>query len=202
MHYLILIFLTIFNSLFGVFGKKIEYQISDREVVVNRQLAYSAEMLAKKYNIYPCATSVAMPEGDIQYLELEFNARGPLSQSVIRELLINSIHDFLENINNDKELCSYLKNRYLDISEVGIGLFFLDANRKAIGRPNIGVASIDRGELEYITLEPDAIPSFRDKYYETYEEALCMVRSLDESLTVQKRCNDLPKESVKSDKNQ
>jgi hypothetical protein len=154
------------------------YQISDREKAVNKQMGHSAKMLSSKYNMQPCATTVAMPSGNIKYLELEFNMRGPLSQDVIRTILINSVHDFLNNINSDQELCSYLRNRHLEISEVGITLFFHDDNRYPLKEPEIGIASIREGELEYFRCDPNDISIKGLKgTTETYEEALQMLQS-------------------------
>ncbi len=71
-----------------------EYQISDREKAVNKQMTYSGKMLNEKYNMRPCSTTVAMPGGDIQYLELEFEVQGPLSKEIIRKLLIQTFMIF------------------------------------------------------------------------------------------------------------
>lgn len=197
---LVILFVFFFNS--SVINKNMKYQISDQEKAVNKQMASSAQILGKKYNMRPCATSVAMPGGNIQYLELEFDVIGPLPRDTIRKLLINSVHDFLSNINNDTELCSYLKNGHLNISEVGIGFFFFDSTRRPIGIPEIGVASIEEGNLTFITLEPGAVPSFRDTYYETYKEALQILQSQNECSAVQKWCTESTKEPAKPNKNQ
>lgn len=177
-----------------------KYYISDREKAVNRQMGLSAKILSKKHNMRPCATTVAMPGGNIKYLELEFDIDGPLRQNIIRKTLINSVHDFLDNINNDKELCRYLKNGYMDISEVGITLFIRDANGYLIYEPEIGIASINKGTLEYIQDDPTEISIKGLKATkESYEEAIEILRSQGVGSAVHKRCNDLPKESATLD---
>jgi hypothetical protein len=165
--------------------------ISDREKAVNKQMGYSAKMLSKKYNMRPCATTVAMPGGNIKYLELEFTICGPLQQDVIREILINSIHDFLNNINDDSMLCFYLKNGCMNISEVGITLFLRDKNNYPIHEPDIGIASISKGEVEYIRRDPKEISIKGMKITEeSYEEALQILNSQVEGSAVHKRCTD------------
>lgn len=163
-------------------------------------MAYSGQMLSKKYSMRLCATTVAMPGGNIQYLELKFDIRGPLSKMAIRKLLIDIVNDFLLNINNDVALCSYLKDGRLEISEIGITLFLHGLTNRPIAQPEIGVAFIEKGILTFITLEPEAIPSFRDHANETYEEALQILQSQRECTAVQKRCSDLSKEPAESDK--
>lgn len=199
MTYFILYLLSLLNNLFHA---GIEYQISDREKAVNKQMEYSAQILSQKYHFRPCATSVAMPEGDIQYLELKFEIIGPLSQKEIRKILISSAHDFLENINNDKQLCSYLHAGRLDIQEIGIGLFFIDATGYPIeDKLEIDMASIRKGVLRYCRSDPNEISISGIKISEeSYQEALSVLHN--ECTAVQKRCNDSLKESVKLDKNQ
>src|ERR1700733_8991151 len=166
-----------------------ECYISDREKAVNQQMGYSAKMLSKKYNMRPCATSVAMPGGNIKYLELEFNIRGPLKQNIIREILISSVHDFLNNINNDKELCSYLTNGCMHISDVGITLFLHDTKGRSLYEPEIGIASVSNGKVEYIRSDPNEISIKGMKTTEeSYEEALSILKK--KCPAVQKRCND------------
>ncbi len=166
----ILLALSIFLFCFGCSNR---YQISDREKAVNTQMGYSSKMLSKKYNMRPCATTVAMPGGNIKYLALKFDMIGPIHQDCIRKILINSVHDFLNNINNDQELCFYLTNRHLDILEVGITLFFIDANRYHINQPEIGIASISKGELIYFRCDPKDISiNGMEGTTESYEEAL------------------------------
>lgn len=181
------VLLFILFSLFCVscFSNNDKIIVHDNEKAVNKQLAYSEKILSEKYNIRPRAITVAMPEGDIQYLELKFDMQGPLSKSNIRELLVNIVNDFLLNINNDKELCGYIKKGHLEISEVGITLFLRDSTGRSIGQPNIGVAFIERGILTFVNLEPEAIPSFRDNVNETYEEALEILRCQREFTMVQ-----------------
>lgn len=170
--------LIILSAFLLCFSCSNKYQIPACETAVNKQMGHSAKMLSKKYNIRPCATTVAMPECNIQYLELKFDMLGPLPQDAIRKILINSVHDFLSNINNDQELCSFLTNGHLDVSEVGITLFFSDANRYPINQPEIGIASIRKGELEYTRCDPNDISiKGMTSITETYEEAMRILQS-------------------------
>jgi len=174
MHYCILYLLYLFNNLFH---QNIECQITDREKAVNKQIEYSARTISDKYQIRPCATCVAMPNGDIQYLELKFDVIGPLSQEEIRKMLICSVHDFLNNINTDMELCSYLKKGYLDISEVGIGVFFNDSTGYPIeNKIDIDMASIRKGVLRYCRSDPNEISiNGVEITEESYQEALFLL---------------------------
>ncbi len=156
-----------------------KYEIPPDEKAVNAVMARNSKALAKKYHMRPFGISVAMPGGDIQFLELEFQICGPLSKDEIRKILIDAVHDFLADINSDSELCSYLKNHSLTIKDIGITLFLIDASGRDLDDPNLGIVGISRGELEYDTLVSTYdselkldIPSFKSKEHESYEEAL------------------------------
>jgi hypothetical protein len=173
----LLIILCAFLLCFSFSNK---YEIPDYEKAVNKQMDNSAKMLSRKYNIRPCATTVAMPGGGIQYLELKFDSLGPIPQDAIRRILINSVQDFLDNVNCDQALCAFLTNGHFGISEVGITLFFSDANRYPIKQPEIGIASIRKGELEYTRCDPNDISiNGRTSITETYEEALQLSNSFE-----------------------
>lgn len=167
------------------------YVPSPDEKAVNRVMARNARMLAKKYHMCPCADTVAMPGGDIRYLALEFKICGPLCKGELRKILIDAVHDFLIDINSDSELCSYLKNHSLTIKDIGIILFLIDSSGRDLDDPNIGIAGISKGELEYDTLISTYddefkmdIPSFKSKHKESYQEALHIIK------TQQSYCED------------
>lgn len=176
--------LIILSAFLLCFSCSNKYETPASVKAVNKQMGHSVKMLSQKYNIRPCAITIAMPECDIQYLELKFDMLGPLPQDNIRKVLINSVHDFLNSINSDQELCSFLKNGHLDISEVGISLFLSDANCYPINQPEIGIASIRKGELEYIRCDPNDISiNGMTSNTETYEKALQILQSQSEGAT-------------------
>jgi hypothetical protein len=154
------------------------YTISPREKAVNKAMGRNSKMLANKYSMCPSSITVAMPGGDIQYLELAFQIQGPLSSSEIRQILIHSVHDFLADINSDVELCSYFKNPSFTIKDVGITLFLIDSSGRDLKDPEIGVAEISRGELEYYRCDPNDISiNGMVGTKESYEEALKLLES-------------------------
>lgn len=163
-----------------------KYEISPREKAVNKVMGKNSRLLAKKYHIRPFAVTVAMPEGNIQYLELKFQIYGPLSRDEIRKVLIDTVHDFLTDINSDTELCTYLKNHSLTIQEIGITLFVIDSTGRGLNDSHIGIASISKGELQYkiTALKYDSvikmdIPYFKSRHIEEYQEALDALKICD-----------------------
>jgi hypothetical protein len=161
-----------------------KYQISDRERAVNQAMERNTKILSEKYKMHPFGITVAMPGGNIQYLELAFQICGPLSQDFIRKKLIDAAHDFLADINSDQKLCLYLKNNCFNIYQIGITLFLIDSNGMPIRDPEIGIASIEKGKLiydkkaeKYDDYLKRNISFYSSSYTESYEKALKILNS-------------------------
>lgn len=200
----ILFFLCIFITFLIVFlfFRQTKYEIPLSEKVVNNAIGYNIKFICEKYKFIPFGTTIAMPEGDIQYIELKFQIYGPLKKTILRKILIEVASDFLNNIYKNTELHTFLNKGKLDIQQIGIEFFLIDRYGKGLDHPNIAIASISKGKLEYLTLANDE-ENFRDfvsKEQESFEEAIQILQSEGECLTVQKWCTDLPKQSAITDK--
>lgn len=160
-----------------VLGSKIfmstdKYYLSNSEQFVHRLHIQIEQKLEEKYPIKTIGTSVAMPGGIVKELGLEFQAQGPLSQRELRTILINAAQDFLSYVNADKEINPYLQNHMFQIENIEIIIFIMGPDGKRVEDPNIGIALIKNGDIEYLTLITTDIPVFKTEIKETYEEAL------------------------------
>lgn len=185
---------TTFLIVSWLYNNQTKYEISPREKAVNAAVGYNIKFIKDKYKLIPFGTTIAMPEGDIQYLELKFQIYGPLSKDIIRKMLIEVANDFLTNLNQDIQLCAFLDKDKLDIKEIGIEFFLIDKCGRGLDHPNIAIASISKGKLEFLTLANNE-ENFRDfvsEEQESFEEALQILQSQRECTAVHKRCNDLP----------
>ena len=163
-------------SLFFTAGFKLSKdtnsRISKREQVTNGILNQAMVLLKKRYKIDPIATNVAMPGGVIRLLGLDFQIVGPLRQERIREILINSAQELLDLINTNSQIKPYLGQFPFTIKNIDINLFILDSDGREINHPEIGIATISEGQLEYLTLAYAEIPKKISESSEPYEEAL------------------------------
>ena len=176
------------------FNRQPQYQISPREKAMNTAIGRNIKFIKDKYKLIPFGTTISMPGGNIQYLELKFQAHGPLPKNIIRKMLIEIVDDFLTNLNNDAQLCAFLNKGKLDIKEVGIELFLIDQWGRGLDHPDIAIASITKGQLDFLTLA-DNEEHFRDfvlKEKESFEEALQILQSQRECTAVKKWCSDSP----------
>lgn len=58
------------------------------------------------------------------------------------------------------------------MENIDVSLYFRNANQGFIDDPEIGIAGIAEGKLDYVTLDHSKTPSTKTKTVETYEEAL------------------------------
>ncbi|PJD93786.1 MAG: hypothetical protein CK425_12415 [Parachlamydia sp.] len=144
-----------------------------REQIVNDLLYRIENSFEKKYKINAMATNIAMPGGVVKLLGLDFQVRGPLSKEEIRKMLITLEEDFLVFVNSDEAIKPHLKNYPFRIENIESTLFFIDSKRMELLDPNIGIAEVSGGSLEYkILSRTEGFLSIKSTSKESYEEAL------------------------------
>lgn len=158
--------------------------IPQREQAVNLLIEQAADTLKEKYRMQPIGSGVSMPGGRVKSLALEFQVLGPMSREEIRKILLSSVHDFLKMINADNAIKDSLDPCPFTIKNIDIGLYFVDKQGYELNDPYIGIASVNRGQIEYETLVEvynerikRTIPQEKETYRETYEEALNLLEN-------------------------
>jgi hypothetical protein len=168
-----LLFLTLlFIAFFTMKDREKEYHLSKGEQLVNSLLARTAKIIKEKYHLKPCGTGAAMPGGPIQEVTLCFDTKFPYTKNQLRELLIKSAEELLNQINEDQEICQFIKNRPFTIRNVEIIIYNNDKNGLDVFDPAISVARISEGKLIYRTTDINDPLKYKNKYEESYEEAL------------------------------
>lgn len=148
-------------------------QIPQNEQIVNKLMGKTAKLLSKKYQSRPVGVSVGMPGGVVKSLGLEFDVVGPLTKAEIRQILFNFSDDLLSAINNDTNIRPYLECYPFTRDRIKIVLYLYDKNHFDLEPPHIGMASIKRGKLEYLTLiTVEGVLNVKNEYVETEEEAI------------------------------
>lgn len=156
-------------------SQKQRYERPPSVRAVHALIGKIAKKLTEKYSDYKLrATSdtIAMPGGIVKCLGINFQIRGPLSKEEIRKVLIALAHDFNKIVNEDEGVRPYLKEYPFPIERVEISLFLRTSTNGDIDDPEIGIAGIINGEIDYMTQDHSKIPSFKTEIVETYAEAL------------------------------
>lgn len=167
----ILFFLLIFTG-FIMSSKQPNYQLSKGEQLVNSVLAKTAKIIKSKFDLKPSGEGAAMPGGPVQELALCFDTKYPHNKEKLRELLIKSANELLNQVNENEEIQKFLKERPFTIKNIQIIIYNHDKEGREVYDPGIATAQISRGILTYRTVDSTDTFKFKQQFEESYEEAL------------------------------
>lgn len=168
------VILIVFSG-FVFFEKEEEFPLSRGEQLVNMILENSAQKIKTKYKIRPVGEGAAMPGGTIKEFTLCFSTQDRLSKEQLRKLLIGSALELLNEVNANHEIQQFLINSPFTISNIQIIIYNHDKNGGDMYDPEISVAEIARGKLEYQTTDLANTFRYKNEFYETYKEASVLI---------------------------
>lgn len=173
---LALLFLYFFT---GLFMPHANNQPSQEERLVNETINSTAQHIEKRYaNIKPCGEGAAMHGGIVRELVLAFETSGPFTKETLRQLLIESAQEMLDQINANQDLRPFLVKYPFTIENVQIIIYNHDKNDLRVYDPEIAIADISQGILMYKTADPESIRlKFKNRFSETYAEALAIIKN-------------------------
>ena len=148
------------------------YQISRGEELVNETIGRTAKLIRDKYDLKPCGSGAAMPGGPIQEMTLCFDTKSVKTREKLRVLLIQTAHEMVKQVVENKEMQQYLKDPPFTIRNSEIIIFNNDKSGKELLDPEIVASRISKGVLSYRTVDPEDTYTYKNWYKETYEEAL------------------------------
>ena len=148
------------------------YQISRGEELVNETIGKTAKLIRDKYGLRPCGSGAAMPGGPIQEITLCFDTKSVKTREELRVLLIQTAHEMVKQVVENKEMQQYLKNPPFTIRNVQIIIYNSDKSGKEVFDPGISTAEISQSVLSYHIVDAEDLFSYKNEYEETYEEAL------------------------------
>jgi hypothetical protein len=83
-----------------------------------------------------------------------FDTKHPYTKGQLRELLIKSAKELLNQINENNEIQEFLKERSFTIKNVEIIIYNHDENGRGLCDPEISTACISQAVLIYRTIDP------------------------------------------------
>lgn len=153
-------------------SKQPNYQLSKGEQLVNSVLAKTAKIIKSKFGLKPSGEGAAMPGGPIQKLALCFDTNYPHTKEQLRELLIKSANELLNEVNENEEIQKFLKERPFTIKNIQIIIYNHDKEGREVYDPGIATAQISKGVLTYRTVDSTDTFKFKQQFEESYGEAL------------------------------
>ncbi len=109
----------------------------------------SVRLLKKRYPVRVMDYSVDLDKPE--YFQLQLQVKGPLSRVEIRALLEGITEDFLEVVNSDLNLCTYMSNYCVPGDQVGVTLMLVDSSKADLYSPDSGMAFLDKGDFKLTT---------------------------------------------------
>lgn len=149
---------------------------SKRSLLFRELLAKGAHIIEDKYDLYAIGEGTGkVDEQANKKLLLAFQTKELYSKEKLRELLIKSAQDFVQVINANEKIQPFLLNTPYKIKDVEIKIFNTCKDGKEPLDPEISVAIIRRGIINYSTTDPEDTYKYKQEIKETYEEALAIV---------------------------
>jgi hypothetical protein len=142
-----------------------------------------AENLSKRYNMKVIGLGGGMADA-VNIVGIHFQIVGPLPKEELRRILVNSVKELLDGLNNDEKIRPYLKKYPFTSEGTNIAIFVVDKDGMDVFHPNIDVAGVYySGKLHFNTTDRDNRFEYKTEEEESYEEALEIVkRQFGESL--------------------
>jgi hypothetical protein len=151
-------------------------EISEEDKVIAEILCESADFLEKKYDMRLIGTGTGGSD-ELNYLGLTFLVyRGELKKEEIRVILVESVQNFLDFINQEKRLTLYTNNYPFKVENISIMIIFKCEDGEGVNHPGIGRALLERsGFLSYETLDIENYCHRVSGEKESFEDALRIV---------------------------
>ena len=169
---------------FFIDDNKMNQELSEKSKVMYGFAAKTGEKLGKKYKMSPAGIGGGggPKEEGIWLISLVFDRYGePLTENMARQLIVNCVDDFLEAVNNDKQLKPFLKEYPFTAKNLEVSIHNYDHNGYQIAEPFIVTVNMSRGKVGYYTVEKqDSLP-FKTKKYESFDEAVAILKEEDKT---------------------
>ena len=114
--------------------------------------------------------------GDIQAMDMSFDYYHEVDLKTARKLLIDSVQEYLSDINSNDKIRKYLHKYPFTAKNVEIVIFFRSPDGFKVPPGKINIAAANQGKVIYYIDYPEK-HTIKSIYKETYEEALQAISS-------------------------
>ena len=170
-HYSIIVLVLFVTLVMTIDAKPVHYPAED---LLSEVMYETAKRIEERYeDVVLSDTGISMPGGVVRELRLVFDTRGPFVKDHIRKLLIEFAYELRDQINLDEEVRPHLSTYPFTVENVQIVINNENREGKTVFDPEIGMANMTSGILNYYTYDPEALYCrYKNRARETYEEAL------------------------------
>jgi hypothetical protein len=148
---------------------------SDYEKIADKITEKTAKELKAQKNLYLVGTGGQMMD-DIQMMMMGFNFYRVVDIETARQLLVDSVQEYLSAINSNEEIRPHLHNYPFTAKNVEIVIYFYNSDGSEISSGKINIAAANQGKVIYYIDDPEK-NNIKPIHEETYEEALMLVNN-------------------------
>ncbi|WP_241209014.1 MULTISPECIES: hypothetical protein [Parachlamydia] len=124
-YFMIFLFILLIFTTGCTYPTKDYFSIPKEDLIIEDLLSKTEKKIVKKYGnkLKFCGIHVINTGDFIERIGLMFNTRQPLSKEELREILVESAHELLYQVNNCISILPYLKNIPFGIEDIQIVIF-------------------------------------------------------------------------------
>lgn len=170
----ILIVIGLLNASFSM-DAKMEQGLSEDSKMLYGFINREGKKLAIKYHMIQSGIGIGGMD-KVWLMQLTFDRHNSLlNEEEARKLIVNCVNDFLEAVNNEKELKPFLENYPFIAKNLKVSIHNWDHGHYAI-EPYIITVSESKGEVGYFTIEDQDSMQYKSEKYESFEEAVAILK--------------------------
>ncbi len=150
--------------------------LPSKQILANRVRNKTIHDLKKEKELYACGAGARIMN-QIKVLSLSFNYYKEIDIEKSRELLLFAGNVFLNNINSDEQIRSYLNNYPATPENIGVIIFIKNPDGSLTEKNKFTAATMLDGIFCYYIRSPET-GHLKMVYEETYEEAVSKANHL------------------------
>lgn len=152
---------------------------SEKQIIAHKVIYKTAKILLERHQLKYIGM---LEEGDANFYKrigIHFQILRVLDKDEGRKILMDSIEVLLNEINSDLNLKPYLNEYPFTVNNIEIEIFTYFPDAKFAYYPNIGIFSLNRGQIKFLSLPAEKSYGYASREVETYEEALKIIKTKD-----------------------
>ena len=159
-------------------GTKMDDQLSDQGKSFYGFMQKEGKILGTKYGMRLSSVGGGGGKDRIWLMSISFQRRTttPLTEKESRSLIIKVVNEYLEAVNNDEILRPHLTDYPFTAKNVKITIYNLDEKGNRVYYPSVLIVGSDEGKIGYYTKEESKRFGYKTEKYETYDEAIAILK--------------------------
>jgi hypothetical protein len=145
----------------------------DYEKIADKITEQTAKKLKEQKGLSLAGTGGQMMD-DIQMMMMGFNLYNVVDIETARQLLVDSVQEYLSAINSNEEIRPHLHNYPFTAQNVEIVIYFYSPDGSKVPLGEITIAAANQGKVVYYIDDPEK-HTIKSLHEETYEEVLKLV---------------------------